>query len=304
MRTRWQVLGAALLVAATAAASTALAVHRADATDARLRAAGLARVHLSLAVPTPDHPVMYSPGAYAVTLHDDGPVGVVVQRVRWNGGPVQELHAALPADGDLPLELPAFPCPAHQVTTGLDSLDIQVAVAGGERSVRLAVPDPAQARDAVNAGCDLVGAAASLSAYGITQLPGRPGQPEFGISAFANGSQPTVVVGVRAPAGLQAQVVEALPLTVPTAPPGGGVLPHLLTIRLSLGDCAALRRTRARTGGPGMLPGGPPQLSDVQLEVQHPGEPVELWTVGYPVDEANALAALCHLPPLPVARPL
>lgn len=305
MRTRWQLLGAAVLVAATAIASTTASVRHADATDARLRAAALAKVHLSLVTPSDGSiPPDATAGGYGVMLHNDGTVGVVVRRATWSGGPPVDLRTALPVQGDGELVLPEpSPCPAHQVTEGLDHVDVQVEVAGGRRTLRLELPDPTQPRDAVNSRCGL-GPAAQSVLTAISFRKAGPGHVELDLSAFSTGSQATELVAVRAAAGVDAQVVEALPRTLVPAPPGtgGALLPHLLTVRLTLRDCSVVRQSRRLVlDGVEVLPVNKvpaPEYFELQLDLRHPGEPLEQLDLGYPVDAANAFAAPCHVPRL------
>lgn len=305
MRARWQLLGAAVLVTATAVLSTAVAVRHAHATDARLRAAALATVHLSLQAPA-DGSVASdgsSPHGYDVTLRNDGTSGVVVQQAFWNGGPALELGLALPAQAIEDLVLPdPVPCPAQRVTQGLDHLDVQVEVAGGRRTVRLPLPDPAQAREQVNNRCGLVGAADSVGTNGVDPVQVRAGELVLDVQAVATGAQPTQVVAVRAAAGVRAQVVEALPLTVPPASPGGGLVPHLLRVRLTLTDCAPIRQSVDPSQSPGATPEPgmalPPRYFELQLVVRHPGEPVEETNLIIQTEAANAFATPCGVPVL------
>lgn len=305
MRARWQVLGAAVLVTATAVVSTAVAVRHADATDARLRAAALAKVRLSL-VPPPDETSL--PGdsptsGYGVSLRNDGTEDVVVERAFWDGEPALELGLPLATQGTQDLVLPDPPtCPAHRVTQGLDHLDVQVEVAGGRRTVRLPLPDPAQAREQVNNRCGLVGAADSVGTNGVDPVQVRAGELVLDVQAVATGAQPTQVVAVRAAAGVRAQVVEALPLTVPPASPGGGLVPHLLRVRLTLTDCAPIRQSVDPSQSPGATPEPgmalPPRYFELQLVVRHPGEPVEETNLIIQTEAANAFATPCGVPVL------
>lgn len=306
MRTRWQVLGAALLVTATAVTSTLVAVRDADATDARLRAAALGRVRLSLVPPNDSAPPDPSSSGYAVTLHEDGSEGVVVRRAGWSGGVTDGLDTSLPAQADLSLVLPLpTRCPAHVVTRGFDSVDVVVEAAGGRRTFRLPVPDPQQPRAELNARCGLLTAAESLGSTGVGPVEVRPGHLVLDLSAAASGSRDTEVVAVRAAQGVQAQVVDRLPVTAYRVPSSGGLvfLRHLLTVQLTLRDCARVRAARGQVvDGIEVLPAegaAAPTYFQVQLDVRHPGEPVEQLDVTFPQEAADAFVAPCHLPPLP-----
>lgn len=301
LRRRRAALGWALVLAATAVASAAVATRQADAQDRERAQVRLAAVRLQLlpAYEVPEAPAFGSRGepVFALAVRNAGSTGIVVAGARWRQHDVA-LDLAVDAGQDQFVLLPQPPdCPTHRVTAATDHLDLVVAAAGGRRTVRLALPDPLGPGQEINTRCGLYRAAESAQAV-VRAVRSRPGEVVLDVSVAFLGALPTEVLAVRAGAGVGASVAERLPVTLAGAPDvsDGREVPHLLTVTLRRLDCAALVPFSTLAAHGELQPA--PGYDQLQLEARHPGDPVERVNLGYPTEAANTLAAGCGLPRL------
>jgi hypothetical protein len=184
-------------------------------------------------------------------------------------------------------DLPFGPCPAHPAVSGFDAVEAVLQSHGGQRTVRISVPEASRAIELLNQSCGLFPVSGSYSAA-LQPSQVRRGHVALDLSMSFTGSRDTELLSVAAAPGIRAHVVEKLPLTV--APDTSQLLPHVLTLVLDVVDCAALKRASDAGQPPG----------DVVLSARRPGEPAERLVLSLPAESTDTFVAGCGIPPAPV----
>jgi hypothetical protein len=288
-------------VALTAVGSALVTTHReASADDA---AAERARAGVAVRVLDPGENSLPLPDQgsrlWSLRVRNEGGAALVLHSARWVGtGDAVTVDKSLRPNDDRTVRLPLGDCPQHRLTEGFEEVEAVVRLAGTERTVRLRVPDPEGPLQRLNESCGLFSVRDSLGS-GVGTLAERRGHVQLSISLGIGGTRDTELLSVTAADGVRATVKERLPLTVAARDDDVPTREDVLTVTLDLVDSAPLEaRSRTLSGDEEDLDRAP-FYDEVQLALQHPGEPVETVNVRYLAASANALAAACDVPDIP-----
>lgn len=305
MRARTRFVVALGLVLATAGVSTAVAARQERSTDEQVQKAALDAVRLSIVRPDdpsfPFDPQVPDGKAFSFPVRNDSASPVLLRRTTWRGDLSRVVDQVVVA-GEAVLVQATQPtaCPDRRTEEPVTTVDVEVARAGGTRTIRLTLPDPLQASRELNQRCGLFRARESASAS-IIPVRIHPREVTLDVAFELNGPRPTQLLAVRATEGVTATVTEKLPLAVPPGPTtfdGTRKIPHTFTVVLRLTDCAGPRSSQeAEDPGEGEYRRAP-MFNGLQLTVQRPGDAVEKVNLGFGAEPANALVAGCGLPPL------
>lgn len=295
-----------LLVVATAVTSTVVTHQReASATD-RARDRALSQLAATLQ-PTASGDVLIgvqptvAGNGFTVPVYNSSSIPFVLRSLAFTGERPVVVDALVPNQESVPVTLPLPACPAHRLTTGLDKVDAVVMTHGGRRTLTLDLPNVEEVRSLLNSSCGLL---AVRESYGATVqvVRKRAGAVVLKLGLQFSGTRDTELLSLRAAAGVTAKVTEHLPMTIaPTRTGDESVIrdiPDLLTVTLTITDCAAVQ-AYARDYTSNDQNDQDPRFDQVQLLVRRPGEETEKINLSMPAGDANAFGKACTLDPIP-----